>query len=46
MLAGAGVTIAQIADTLHFASSSHFTESFKKITGMTPQQYRIENQQL
>ncbi len=46
MLAGAGVTIAQIADTLHFASSSHFAESFKKITGMTPQQYRTENQQL
>ena len=46
MLASGGVTIAQIADTLHFASSSYFSECFKEVTGQTPQQYRFENQQI
>jgi len=44
MLISSGVPISQIADSLHFASSSHFSESFREITGKTPQQYRIENQ--
>ena len=44
MLISTGLPIAQIADTLHFASSSHFSEAFRDITGKTPQQYRLENQ--
>lgn len=44
MLVSSGLPISQIADSLHFASSSHFSESFREITGKTPQQYRVENQ--
>jgi len=46
MLVSSGVPISQIADSLHFASSSHFSESFRDVTGKTPQQYRTENQKL
>lgn len=44
MLMSTGVPIAQIAASLHFASSSHFSEAFRTVTGKTPQQYRTENQ--
>ena len=44
MLATTNTPIQQIAVDLHFASSSHFAEVFREITGQTPQQYRIENQ--
>ena len=44
MLVGTGFPIAHIADTFHFASSSHYSEAFREITGKTPQQYRLENQ--
>ena len=44
MLISSGIPIAQIADSLHFASSSHFSETFREITGKTPQQYRLEKQ--
>jgi len=44
MLVGTGFPIAQIADTFHFASSSHYSEAFREITGKTPQQYRLDNQ--
>lgn len=44
MLVTTGIPIHQIAATFHFASSSHFSESFREITGKTPQQYRTENQ--
>lgn len=44
MLVSTGLPVAQIADTLHFASSSHFSKAFREITGKTPQQYRLENQ--
>lgn len=43
MLVSTSVPIAQIADTLHFSSSSHFSQTFREITGKTPQQYRAEN---
>lgn len=43
MLATTGTPIHQIADDLHFASSSHFAEVFREITGQTPQQYRTNN---
>lgn len=44
MLVSASIPISQIAEMLHFASSSHFSEAFREVTGKTPQQYRIENQ--
>lgn len=44
MLAGTSMTIGQIAETLHFASSSHFSDGFREVTGKTPQQYRMEKQ--
>lgn len=44
MLISSGIPISQIAYALHFASSSHFSESFREVTGKTPQQYRTENQ--
>ena len=44
MLVNSSIPIAQIADTLHFASSSHFSETFREIVGKTPQQYRLDNQ--
>ena len=44
MLVSSGIPISQIADILHFASSSHYSESFREVTGKTPQQYRLENQ--
>ena len=44
MLVSSNQPIAQIADSLHFASSSHFSETFREITGKTPHQYRTENQ--
>jgi len=46
MLVSSGIPISQIADSLHFASSSHYSESFREVTGKTPQQYRTENQKL
>lgn len=44
MLVSASDPISQIAEMLHFASSSHFSETFREVTGKTPQQYRTENQ--
>lgn len=44
MLVSTSNPISQIADMLHFASSSHYSEAFRDVTGKTPQQYRIENQ--
>jgi len=43
LLLSTGVPVAQIAATLHFASSSHFSQAFRAVTGKTPQQYRQEN---
>lgn len=37
-------SIAQIAAQLRFCSSSHFSDSFREIVGIKPQQYRQKNQ--
>ncbi len=37
-------SISKIALDLQFCSSSHFSDSFQKIVGIKPQQYRQENQ--
>lgn len=39
MLVTTALPIAQIADSLRFASLSHFSETFREIAGKTPQQY-------
>jgi len=44
MLVSTSAPISQIADMLHFASSSHYSEAFREGIGKTPLQYRIENQ--
>lgn len=44
MLISTSHPISQIADMLHFASSSHFSDAFREVVGRTPQQYRMENQ--
>jgi AraC-like DNA-binding protein len=43
MLTSTSLSIAQIADMLNFASSSHYSETFREVIGKTPQQYRTEN---
>lgn len=40
MLVSTGLPISQIADMLHFASSSHYSEAFREVVGKAPQQYR------
>ena len=44
MLSATNMPIHQIANRLHFASSSHFSDAFRETVGKTPQQYRIESQ--
>lgn len=34
------LTLAEIADRVHYSSQAHLSAQFKKITGMTPTQYR------
>lgn len=40
MLKDTGLTITEISERLGFSDNAHFTKMFKKITGITPQQYR------
>lgn len=40
LLAATNLSIHEIADQLHFSSSSYFSEQFKKETGMLPLEYR------
>lgn len=42
-LATTNKPIAEIAETLQFCSSSHFSDAFKEIEGVLPQKYRNEN---
>ena len=37
-----GVTVNQIADELNFPNPSFFSKFFKRMTGMTPGEYRNE----
>lgn len=40
LLSTTDLTIAQIAQQLQFCSSSYFSEAFRIVTGLTPQQWR------
>ena len=43
MLGGSDLSIAQVADSLGFASQSHFTRAFRTFTGQTPSAWRQTN---
>jgi AraC-like DNA-binding protein len=45
LLAHTQLTIAEIAYTLNFDDNSYFGRYFKKYTGVTPETFRIEQQQ-
>ena len=38
------MSIGEIADLLHFASSSHFSGAFRELVGVLPQQYRKDHE--
>ena len=40
LLSSTTMTIQQIADTLHFPSQSVFGKYFKRVTGVSPREYR------
>ena len=40
LLKSSNLNIQQIADELHFPSQSFFGKYFKKLTGMSPKEYR------
>jgi AraC-like DNA-binding protein len=44
LLASGSLEIRQIAALLCFCDQSHFTQVFRKKTGMTPAQYRRRNE--
>jgi AraC family transcriptional activator of pobA len=43
LLTSAGLSVAEIADGLHFEDPSYFTRFFKKYEGLTPEQFRKTN---
>lgn len=43
LLVHTGMTVSEIAEAMSFPDQSYFTKYFKKITGITPLQYRRES---
>lgn len=43
LLAESDYSISQIAQTVGFSSQSYFSQSFKRVTGQTPAQYRRQS---
>lgn len=43
LLSNTDMTITEIAEQLHFCSTSHFSDVFREMTGILPNQYRKEN---
>jgi AraC-like DNA-binding protein len=43
MLEGSATSVEQIATLLGFANSAYFCRTFKKETGLTPNEYRKNN---
>lgn len=44
LLSSTAMSIQEIADQLHFCSRSYFAEAFQKETGVSPSEFREENQ--
>lgn len=45
LLTETGLSLSEIARTLGFSSPSYFSQSFRRIQGISPMQYRIQNRQ-
>ena len=45
MLLNEDMSITNIATSTGFSSSNYFTIAFKKITGMTPKEYKKKNRE-
>ena len=43
LLSNSAFDIQQISDTLHFGNRNYFTETFRKLVGVTPAEYRKQN---
>ena len=43
LLSNSACDIQQISDTLHFGNRNYFTETFHKLVGVTPAEYRNQN---
>lgn len=43
MLLYTNLSLAEISETLGFTTQSYWTQTFKKITGITPAKFRLEN---
>ncbi|MCR5448427.1 MAG: AraC family transcriptional regulator [Solobacterium sp.] len=43
ILKGGNITISQLSDQLNYSSPSYFSALFKKVTGMSPQEYQNRN---
>ena len=46
LLASTDLTVGEIAGRLCFSSSSHFSDTFRRLTGMLPQAYRQERMRI
>ena len=46
LLSTSDESIADISEELHFCSSSHFSDTFRKATGMLPQEYRKQTRKI
>lgn len=46
LLSATELPVSEIAEQLHFCSSSYFSSKFEEVTGMLPNQYRKEKQRL
>lgn len=42
LLVHTNLSVSEIANRLHFSDQSYFTKFFKRETGITPQQYRVQ----
>lgn len=46
LLTGTDLALAKVAETVGFQTQSHFTNVFRKFTGLTPQVFRLDSQDL
>jgi len=46
MLLGSDYNIGQIADSLHYSSIGHFSNQFKKVTGLNPSEFKKKEKML